>query len=505
MHVFIEKMPKFMGTNDRHMKELKYDAFICYSQRDAQIANVIDDIFNEAGLSTFFFSKQILPGTNFQEVIVNTINSSELILFLCTRNSIQSNWTKNEVMYAIELGKTVVPIIVDDTEIPADLIFYLAKFRQWHVRSKTIESDVREIVERLKHILKTRNTSADSGSEALPPDKSDGKSIGDSKGEVEEPRKRTFGSILREVGICIGLVIYVLLIYLAFADGNYLEGVGLLIPVALGLIAYVYMEIRSRVYELKLYCEAEGDIESKMTVTVDDEIVSSVIGKGLVRVKKMKGDYLISVDSDNPEIAGARFKYTFGARNGEDLKEVTLKRKAPIDATQSKGHSSEVTEFTCFIAGSTRLVNERNATRAVLSILYNKWNSHNLVISSYTFEDFSNSHQIGGQQMQYNDFIKNKATCAIFIVTENVGEKTLEEYRLSIETFNSNHKRPKIFVYANNLSDGETTKLFIEEVRKNNAYWREYNDLQQLMGQIKDDIDSELFNIFIFKNGMNTR
>ena len=43
--------------------------------------------------------------------------------------------------------------------------------------------------------------------------------------------------------------------------------------------------------------------------------------------------------------------------------------------------------------------------------------------------------------------------------------------------------------------------MFIKEVKKNNSYWREYYDLQQLMNLIKEDIDSELFNIFIFKNG----
>lgn len=106
----------------------------------------------------------------------------------------------------------------------------------------------------------------------------------------------------------------------------------------------------------------------------------------------------------------------------------------------------------CFIAGSTRLVNERNATRAVLSILYNKWEHYNLVISSYTFEDFSNSYTVGGQQMHYDEFIEKKANCAIFIVENGVGEKTLEEYKLAIQTFKNNLQRPKIFVYANQLN-----------------------------------------------------
>jgi hypothetical protein len=57
-------------------------------------------------------------------------------------------------------------------------------------------------------------------------------------------------------------------------------------------------------------------------------------------------------------------------------------------------------------------------------------------------------------------------------------------------------------VYAKNLGDSEITKQFIEEVHKYNSYWREYSNIKDLMNLVKDDVDSELFNIFVFNKGL---
>jgi hypothetical protein len=487
------------------MKGLNYDAFICYSHKDAEIANAIDDHLRNAGISTFFFANILLPGESFQETVVNIINSSRLIIFLCTPHSIQSNWVKNEVAYAINLGKTVVPIIIDDTELPDDMRFLLAGFQHFHIHMATLGSDVKDIVIRLKYWFGSRVESRESLETPLE------SHIGTSEERdttvcavpalPQSSRKGGFIKVLTYIGIAIGVLFYLFTLAYSFDTSNYLQALALLSPLIIGALAFAYLRSKSRKYELKIYCEAEDDRESTLTVTLDDKIISSLKGRGMVRLNEKKGDYLISIESENPEFVSEIFTHSFSKENDKKLKHIVLKQKSSFGAESAKEISSEVTEFTCFIAGSTRLINERNATRAVLSILYNKWESHNLVISSYTFEDFSNSYSTGGQQIRYNEFIKEKATCAIFIVTENVGDKTLEEYRLSIDTFNKNHKRPKVFVYANNLSDSKTTQEFIEEVKKNNSYWREYFDLQQLMSLIKEDIDSELFNIFIFKNG----
>lgn len=111
-----------------------------------------------------------------------------------------------------------------------------------------------------------------------------------------------------------------------------------------------------------------------------------------------------------------------------------MKNKSIVEENDGSNQNLNLTKYMCFIEVLLKLINERNFVRAVLSILYNKWENYNLVISSYTFEDFSNRYTVGGQRIQYDEIIKEKANCAIFIVTDGVGEKTLNEYRLAIDT-----------------------------------------------------------------------
>lgn len=494
------------------MREMKYDVFFCYNNRDTKIANVIDDYLRHAGISTFFYANQTLPGFNFEDALVNIMDSSRSVIFLCTQNSIQSNWVKNELLYAINSGKTIIPIIVDHTKLPADIDYLIGNYQQFHISNistASLMADIKHIASALIRFLQSISQQA-SKEETPSIDQGITESYSASAAELSENKTKSktginFKSILSVllyiVGGIVGIIYFVVL-SIAFDSGNISEAIGLLAPIVFGVIALIWLNASARKYDLKLYCTAEDDTESTLTVTVDDKVISLVRGKGMVRLRERKGEYIISIDSGNPEVVSERFTYGFCKENHGEIKEVTLKKKQTTAPEKQSESASNITPFRCFIAGSTRLVNERNATRAVLSVLYNKWESHNLVISSYTFEDFSNSYTIGGQQIQYNDFIKDKADCAIFIVTENVGDKTLEEYRLAVETFKSNHKRPKIFVYANNLGDSDITKQFIEEVRKNNSYWRDYSDIKDLMNLVKDDVDSELFNIFVLNKGL---
>lgn len=521
------------------MQEENRVVFISYSRQDLDIARAINMELNEAGITTFFDISDHSGSDGYQDMIAGAIMSSQLLVFLCTPHSIQSSWAKNEVSYAISIGKTVVPVIVDDTELSIDLRFSLDRFNHLDVHTATLASDIRRVTERIKRSLEScvvSNGVIDTDEQSLwgePREeevterepinrvierhkpsvvscvKPDGEidtyeqSVWESPQEEKVAKRKSVGwkilSILLCVVIAFVVIYYVFGVFFLFQSGEAQRGIALLSPLAIGIIVLVLLIARSRKYELKLYCCSDDGSAATLRVTVDDRVVSTIEGKGMVRLREKRGEYLISIDSDDPKIEGETFIHSFCRKNSGDVMQVTLKARSYAVSELKKQASSEITEFRCFIAGSTRLFNERNATRAVLSVLYNKWESHNLVISSYTFEDFSNSYQTGGQQAQYNAFIRDKANCAIFIVTEDIGDRTLEEYRLAVNTFNENHVRPKIFVYAHNLSDSDTTKQFIDEVRKNNSYWREYDDIQLLMNLIKDDIDSELFNIFIFK------
>ena len=163
---------------------------------------------------------------------------------------------------------------------------------------------------------------------------------------------------------------------------------------------------------------------------------------------------------------------------------------------------SDLLKYRCFIAGSTSITNERNAARAALSILYNQYEKYDFYITAHTYEDFKNKHKIDGQQYDYDTFIREKADCTIFIICNHVGDKTLKEYSLAIETFETtNSKRPAIFVYndvscVNGISEQEPSVInFRKMVDSKHAYWRDYIGMDMLMLKIKEDISAELTDV----------
>lgn len=484
-----------MGQN------ITYDAFISSSHKDYEISQKITTALRTNGLN--IVSQENIPvGEEFSQSIVNAIEASNVLLVLCTPNSIQSNWVLNEVVFASRLQKAILPIIVDKVKLPLEFDFLVSKYIHIDFDSYNPNKSIQQIIKITQQLNSKQSISAVEENLIKDHTISSEKSPNVhryNKGEHIYKIK----DLLRNVGIGFGIILYILLVMIAFIAKDYIIGVLLLSPSVIGLIAYVTIEVKSSKYDLKLYCEEENaEDDSLITISIDDKNISTINGKGFIRLSERKGTYLISIESKNKNIESERFEYTFNKNNHGSIKRVILKSKS--SKNQAIEQKKDLTRFMCFIAGSTRLVNERNATRAVLSILYNKWERYDLVISSYTFEDFSNSYTVGGQQMLYDEFIEEKANCAIFIVENGVGEKTLGEYRLAVQTFKQNLQRPKIFVYANQLKQEGITLQFIEEVRKNQSYWREYQDINQLMSLIKEDIDGELFNIFVLNKGLQT-
>jgi len=103
-------------------------------------------------------------------------------------------------------------------------------------------------------------------------------------------------------------------------------------------------------------------------------------------------------------------------------------------------------DYRCFIAGSTALQMERDAIRAVIGEIHNRWSSKNIYITSYTFEDFSNNVHVGGLQSQYDRFITLEADSVIFIIDGEIGDKTLHEFNISLKSYAARN-RPSIYVY----------------------------------------------------------
>ena len=236
-------------------------------------------------------------------------------------------------------------------------------------------------------------------------------------------------------------------------------------------------------------------INGTVDVYVDGVCQTSINAGETTSVTNIKGEYAIRIQSKEIEDKYIEFIQPFNKQESKKIVNIHLDDQQHDSIKQNK----PLKTYRCFIGGSTSIVHERNAARAVLSILYNKWDQYDFKITAHTYEDFTQKHKIGGNQMEYDEFIKQNADCTIFIICKHVGDKTLGEYQLAVDTCEKTaNKRPAVFVYNDISCEGDDSVIkFKELVTTNNAYWNDYQDLTQLMLKLQNDLNAELTRLLL--------
>ena len=104
---------------------MKYDVFISYSRKDFdEVSSILETIKTAIpNLSYWFDINGIESGDEFEDKIISAIDSSSYVLFALSENSIQSKWTKDEVMYAKNTEKKVIPILLKGAQMKGWFLF----------------------------------------------------------------------------------------------------------------------------------------------------------------------------------------------------------------------------------------------------------------------------------------------------------------------------------------------------------------------------------------------
>ena len=110
------------------MSREKYDLFVSYSRADVKevihLVNLLKSRIPE--LVYWFDITGIESASEFEDKIISAINNSEYVLFAVSENSLKSDWSKDEVTYAKNIGKKVIPVLLKGASMQED--WFLFKF-----------------------------------------------------------------------------------------------------------------------------------------------------------------------------------------------------------------------------------------------------------------------------------------------------------------------------------------------------------------------------------------
>lgn len=246
-----------------------------------------------------------------------------------------------------------------------------------------------------------------------------------------------------------------------------------------GLMFLLLRLKKSRKDNIKL----SSDIASK--ISIDGDLQKEIESREVYTTHLEKGEYLIDFEDKKDENRHKTFNH-----------EVTSKDCKLVFANFLEESSQNGKTIKCFIAGSKTLQQERDALRAVTCVMYNKWDSKNFRILSYTFEDFKKEHTLVPPQEMYNKFIEEEADWALFIIDGEIGGITVNEYRVAMDSFKRNG-RPKILALAKVGSENNEKVVEIrEEINKEHQYWTDYTDIVSLKYIFESTLNWDLIRMF---------
>ena len=94
------------------------DIFISYSRDDkSQVHPFSDYISTAVSRNCWIDLKGIESGEEFEDVIMKAIDECQVVLFMLSDRSLNSKWTKREVLYAESEGKRIVPVLVNGDKL----------------------------------------------------------------------------------------------------------------------------------------------------------------------------------------------------------------------------------------------------------------------------------------------------------------------------------------------------------------------------------------------------
>ena len=122
--------------------------FVSYSRADKdKVLPLVKNLEKSLGIKFWIDLDGIESAAQFEEVIIRAIDQAEVVLFMLSDNSQHSQWTKDEVSYAKNIGKRVVPIILYGGGLEG---WFLFKFGRINYIDASEENQLQRLVKDLR-------------------------------------------------------------------------------------------------------------------------------------------------------------------------------------------------------------------------------------------------------------------------------------------------------------------------------------------------------------------
>jgi hypothetical protein len=130
---------------------MTHDVFISHSSKDKQAADAICHALESSGIKCWIAPRDVNPGFEYAEEIMNGIKSCKIFLLIFSRESNESKPVSKELENAFRNEKTVIPYRIEAVEMRASLEYYLSNLH-W-IDAFPNDKEFNSLVEVVKNTL----------------------------------------------------------------------------------------------------------------------------------------------------------------------------------------------------------------------------------------------------------------------------------------------------------------------------------------------------------------
>ena len=130
-----------------------HEVFICYAAHDKAVAEAICDALESRHIKCWIAPRDVLPGTEWAETIVDALDGSRVLVLVLSSSSNTSPQVIREVGRAASNGTPILPLRIDDVA-PSKAMDYFISSHQWlYAQTGPLKKHLQRLADTVQQIL----------------------------------------------------------------------------------------------------------------------------------------------------------------------------------------------------------------------------------------------------------------------------------------------------------------------------------------------------------------
>ncbi len=138
---------------------MTFDIFISYSAKDKIVADAICARLEASGIRCWIAPRNILPGLDWSEAIVNAIENCSIMVLVFSNNANASPQIKREVERATHKEKIIIPFRIHDIEPSKALEYFISTSHWLDALTPPLEVHIERLTNTVKALLSDQTKS----------------------------------------------------------------------------------------------------------------------------------------------------------------------------------------------------------------------------------------------------------------------------------------------------------------------------------------------------------